>query len=114
MSYRYAVETHVGTIRTIAMHYVNNVPYLVSGGVDESIRYSCSWLFIFSLFNLSEAREQGTILFHHGDISALAFAGDDIMLSAGSDGKVVLWKTKDWSRLRNLGSHKCVSSLSPS
>ena len=97
---KYAVETHVGTIRTIAMHYVNNVPYLVSGGVDESIR----------LFNLSEAREQGTILFHHGDISALAFAGDDIMLSAGSDGKVVLWKTKDWSRLRNLGSHKSTVS----
>ena len=64
------------------------------------------FLLISSLFNLTEAKEQGTILFHHGDVNAIEFAGKEMFLSGGSDGKVVLWKTKDWSRVKTLGSHR--------
>lgn len=64
------------------------------------------FLLISSLFNLAEAKEQGTILFHHGDVNAIEFAGKEMLLSGGSDGKVVLWKTKDWSRVKTLGSHR--------
>ena len=63
-------------------------------------------MLISSLFNLTEAKEQGTILFHHGDVNAIEFAGKEMFLSGGSDGKVVLWKTKDWSRVKTLGSHR--------
>lgn len=89
------------------MHYVENVPFLLSGGADESIRCALCVLFVIcSLFNLTEAKEQGTILFHHGDVNTIEFAGQEMMLSGGSDGKVVLWRTKDWSRVKTLGSHR--------
>lgn len=36
--YRYAVETHIGSVKSLTSHYVGKTPYVLSGGVDESIR----------------------------------------------------------------------------
>lgn len=60
----------------------------------------------FSIFNLLEAKESGTILFHHGDVTCLVFAGHEFLLSGGADGKLAVWKTHDWSKVRTIGSHK--------
>ena len=35
---RYAVETHIGSVKSVASTIVKNIPYLLSGGVDEGIR----------------------------------------------------------------------------
>lgn len=59
-----------------------------------------------SIFNLSEAKESGTILFHHGDVTCLVFAGHEFLLSGGADGKIAVWKTQDWSKVRTLTGHK--------
>lgn len=37
---RYAVETHIGSVKSVASTVVKNIPYLLSGGVDEAIRYA--------------------------------------------------------------------------
>lgn len=36
---RYAVETHIGSVKSLASSYVGKIPTILSGGVDESIRY---------------------------------------------------------------------------
>ena len=98
MILEYAVETHIGSVKSVASTVVKNIPYLLSGGVDEAIR----------LFNLKEAKEVGTILFHQGDITTLQFAGPEFLISGGADGKIVVWKTEDWTKLHILGSHKAA------
>ncbi|KAK8824838.1 hypothetical protein WA538_005504 [Blastocystis sp. DL] len=102
MMLEYAVETHIGSVKSVAAEVVNGVPYLLSGGADESIR----------IFDLKEAKEDGTILFHQGDITCLEFAGPEFMISGGADGKIVVWKTDEWTKLHILGSHKAsVTSI---
>ena len=32
------METHIGSVKSVAAEVVNGVPYLLSGGADESIR----------------------------------------------------------------------------
>lgn len=59
-----------------------------------------------SIFNLNEAKESGTILFHQGDIQALAFAGNEFALSGGADGAIAIWKTSDWTKQKILGRHR--------
>ena len=36
--YRYAVETHIGSVKSLTSCQVGKIPYILSGGVDESIR----------------------------------------------------------------------------
>ena len=35
---RYAVETHIGSVKSVTSETVRNIPFLLSGGADESIR----------------------------------------------------------------------------
>lgn len=63
-------------------------------------------VFTIRLFDLKQAKEVGTILFHTGDITALQFAGTENLISGGADGKIVVWRTQDWTKLHILGSHK--------
>lgn len=35
---RYAVETHIGTVKSLASQKVGKIPFFLSGGADESIR----------------------------------------------------------------------------
>ena len=36
---RYAVETHIGTVKSLASQKVGKAPFFLSGGADESIRF---------------------------------------------------------------------------
>lgn len=36
---RYAVETHIGTVKSLASQKVGKTPFFLSGGADESIRF---------------------------------------------------------------------------
>ncbi|KAK9473021.1 WD40-repeat-containing domain protein [Dipodascopsis tothii] len=78
--------------------------YLVTGGNDEHIR----------LYDLQKRKEIGTMLYHDGSITRLSFitpAGSGAakwLLSAGEDGKILVWRTKDWEVLADMkkGGHK--------
>jgi protein MAK11 len=48
---------------------------------------------------------------HDGSITHLEFQGKSHMMSAGEDGKLCLWRTKDWESLKSFRGIKtaCTS-----
>lgn len=86
--------------------------YLVTGSNDELIR----------IFDLQKRKELGTLLGHQGTITKLQFSLEGIpdnetvsekaeksgkwLLSASEDGKIMIWRTKDWELFGVLKGHK--------
>ncbi|KAK9487408.1 WD40-repeat-containing domain protein [Lipomyces starkeyi] len=100
---------HTASIRSIA----HAKRYLVTGGNDEHIR----------LYDLQKRKEIGTLMYHEGTVTCLEFVNATLavednleeksaggngkwLLSAGEDGKVLVWRTKDWEVLANMKGHK--------
>ncbi|KAJ8096897.1 WD40-repeat-containing domain protein [Lipomyces tetrasporus] len=97
---------HTASIRTVA----HAKRYLVTGGNDEHIR----------LYDLQKRKEIGTLMFHEGSVTCLEFVspvvGEDEeksaggngkwLISGGEDGKVLIWRTKDWEVLGDMKGHK--------
>ncbi|KAI3406618.2 MAK11 [Candida oxycetoniae] len=95
--------------------------YLVTGSNDEHIR----------IYDLQKRKELGTLLSHQGTITALRFSkegnhnsasGGDAaapaaaavaaattagkwLLSGSEDGKIIIWRTKDWEIFATLKGH---------
>ncbi|KXS19819.1 WD40 repeat-like protein [Gonapodya prolifera JEL478] len=86
--------SHVSSIKCLASTSTSHL--LASGSVDESIR----------LYNLRTLRELGSLFHHQGTVSRLAFVGTRYMVSAGEDGKVCVWRSKDWELVKELKGHK--------
>ncbi|KAK9448687.1 WD40-repeat-containing domain protein [Limtongia smithiae] len=97
--------SHTASIRSIA----HAKRYLVTGGNDEHIR----------LYDLQKRKEIGTLMFHEGSVSCMEFTntrtskdnetlGSDgkWLLSGGEDGKILIWRTKDWEVLADMKGHK--------
>lgn len=70
--------------------------YLVSGSNDEHIK----------IYDLQKRKELGTLLHHNGSITSLSFFADKWLLSSGGDGKLCLWRVKDWEVLSEMKGHK--------
>ena len=70
---------HAGTVTTVA--FSPNGKILASGSVDQRVR----------LWNLTTGQHLHTFSNHTSKISALAFAGDDVLASGSSDGTVFIW-----------------------
>ncbi|CCE81830.1 Piso0_002505 [Millerozyma farinosa CBS 7064] len=86
--------------------------YLVTGSNDELIR----------IFDLQKRKELGTLLGHQGTITKLQFSLEGVpdnetisekaeksgkwLLSASEDGKIMIWRTKDWEMFGVLKGHK--------
>ncbi|KAK9478940.1 WD40-repeat-containing domain protein [Lipomyces japonicus] len=86
---------HAASIRALA----TSKRYLVSGSNDEHIR----------LYDLQKRKEIGTLMHHTGSVSCLVFVGPTTgkwLLSAADDGKILIWRTKDWEVLAELTGHK--------
>lgn len=82
---------HTQSIRCLA----ESKRYLTSGSNDEHIR----------IYDLQKRKELGTLLHHDGNITKLEFF-DKWLLSASDDGKICIWRTKDWEVLGELQGHK--------
>ncbi|KAK9456175.1 WD40-repeat-containing domain protein [Dipodascopsis uninucleata] len=99
---------HTASIRCMA----HSKRYLVTGGNDEHIR----------LYDLQKRKEIGTLMYHDGSVTCLEFvhaistsdeengnkgaSGGKWLLSGGEDGKVLLWRTKDWQVIVDMKGHK--------
>ncbi|KAL7753788.1 Protein mak11 [Sorochytrium milnesiophthora] len=69
---------------------------LATGGQDELIK----------LYSLKTMKSLGDLFMHTGDVTCVEFFAKSHMLSGGEDGKVVIWRTKDWEPLKTLKGHK--------
>lgn len=83
---------HIQSIRCLAQ----SKRYLVSGSNDENIR----------LYDLQKRKELGTLMQHEGNVTVLEFFDNKWLLSAGDDGRICIWRTKDWEVMGELKGHK--------
>lgn len=81
--------------------------YLVTGSNDEHIR----------IYDLQKRKELGTLLSHQGTVTTLKFSSEDSnketteksgrwLLSGSEDGKIIIWRTKDWEVFGTLKGHE--------
>lgn len=82
--------------------------YLVTGSNDEHIK----------IYDLQKRKELGTLLGHQGSITSLKFSNEGHidaentgvngkwLLSGSDDGKIIIWRTKDWEIFGTLKGHK--------
>lgn len=83
---------HTQSIRCLAQ----SKRYLTSGSNDEHIK----------LYDLQKRKELGTLLHHDGSITRLEFFDDKWLLSASDDGKICIWRARDWEVLGELKGHQ--------
>lgn len=76
--------------------------YMVSGSNDEHIR----------IYDMQKRKELGTLLAHQGSITSLKFSkaaenstNNKWLLSASADGKIIIWRVKDWENVGVLKGH---------
>lgn len=81
--------------------------YLVTGSKDEHIR----------IYDLKKRKELGNLLSHQGTVTTLKFSNDfsdddktthsgKWLLSGSEDGKIIIWRTKDWQLFGTLKGHQ--------
>lgn len=80
--------------------------YLVTGSNDEHIR----------IYDLQKRKELGTLLSHQGTVTTLRFSDEVLaedseksgkwLLSGSEDGKIIIWRTKDWEMFGTLKGHQ--------
>ncbi|KAF9436475.1 p21-activated protein kinase-interacting protein 1-like protein [Entomortierella beljakovae] len=83
---------HIGCIKSLAI----GGHYLASGSTDEKIQ----------LYDLRRRKELGALLQHQGTITTLSFHGKTHMLSGSDDGKICVWRSKDWECLKIMKGHQ--------
>lgn len=81
--------------------------YLVTGSNDEHIR----------IYDLQKRKELGTLLSHQGTVTTLRFSKEaeekqeshksgKWLLSGSEDGRINIWRTKDWELFGTLKGHQ--------
>lgn len=83
--------------------------YLVTGSNDEHIR----------IYDLQKRKELGNLLSHQGTVTTLKFSNEGTapgaetseksgkwLLSGSEDGKIIIWRTKDWETFSTLKGHQ--------
>ncbi|KAF9931814.1 p21-activated protein kinase-interacting protein 1-like protein [Linnemannia zychae] len=91
-------SAHIGCIKALAI----GGHFLASGSTDEKIQ----------LYDLKRRKELGALLQHQGTITALTFHTKSHMLSGSDDGKICVWRSKDWECLKSMkGNQASVHSI---
>ncbi|KAK0555678.1 Protein mak11 [Tilletia horrida] len=85
---------HVSAIRTIASGPEGS-RWLATGGTDELIK----------IWDLKKRVEVGALTGHEGNITSLAFPSRTFLISTGSDGRINIFRARDWALLRTLKGH---------
>lgn len=97
-------QAHALSIRSIDI----GKRYLVTGSNDEHIR----------IYDLQKRKELGTLLSHQGTVTTLRFSREVAqdkeethnsgkwLLSGSDDGKILIWRTKDWELFGTLKGHQ--------
>ncbi|KAI7831409.1 WD40-repeat-containing domain protein [Gamsiella multidivaricata] len=85
-------SAHIGCIKSLAI----GGHLLASGSTDEKIQ----------LYDLKRRKELGALLQHQGTITSLTFHNKTHMLSGSEDGKVCVWRSKDWECLKSMKGHQ--------
>lgn len=63
-------------------------------------------LLFHRLYDLKRRKELGALLQHQGTITALTFHNKTHMLSGSDDGKICVWRSKDWECLKIMKGHQ--------
>eukprot|EP01100_Stratorugosa_tubuloviscum_P004638 TRINITY_DN2167_c1_g2_i1.p1 TRINITY_DN2167_c1_g2~~TRINITY_DN2167_c1_g2_i1.p1 ORF type:complete len:261 (-),score=70.47 TRINITY_DN2167_c1_g2_i1:24-806(-) len=88
-------NSHLGCVKTCAI--TSNGNWLVTGSSDE----------IINIYNLKKRVEDGSIGgVHDGSITHLEFHENSHLISSSEDGKICIWRRKDWESLKVLNAHK--------
>lgn len=88
---------HTQSIRTLAW----SKKTLASGANDEHIR----------LYDLTRRKELGTLMRHDGAVIFLEFYKSKWLFSAGEDGLICIWRSKDWEILAELDHKAPVADI---
>ncbi|WFD00099.1 Protein mak11 [Malassezia yamatoensis] len=91
---QFVFPAHVASIRAVACAG-DGAKWLCTGGTDETIK----------VWDLRRKKEVGALIGHEGTITTLCFPSRTIMMSAGEDGVINLYRVRDWSLLRTLRGH---------
>ncbi|KAF8961123.1 p21-activated protein kinase-interacting protein 1-like protein [Entomortierella lignicola] len=83
---------HIGCIKSLSI----GGQFLASGSTDEKIQ----------LYDLKRRKELGALLQHQGTITSLCFHNKTHMLSGSDDGKICVWRSKDWECLKIMKGHQ--------
>ncbi|PVU94949.1 hypothetical protein BB561_002145 [Smittium simulii] len=91
ISPKFIMPIHIGYISTLSLCS----KFLASGSTDEVIK----------LFDIKRKKELGSLHEHTGTITKVQFFGTSHLLSASSDGSIIIYRTKDWEVLKVLRGH---------
>ncbi|WFD44402.1 Protein mak11 [Malassezia psittaci] len=91
---QFVFPAHVASIRAVACAG-DGAKWLCTGGTDETIK----------VWDLRRKKEVGALIGHEGTITTLCFPSRTIMMSAGEDGVINMYRVRDWSLLRTLRGH---------
>ncbi|OMJ14012.1 p21-activated protein kinase-interacting protein 1-like [Smittium culicis] len=96
---RFIMPSHINCVTTVSI----GKKFLASGSADEVIK----------LFDLKRQKELGSLHEHAGTISKLEFFGSSHLISASTDAKIIIFRTKDWEVLKVLRGHlKPINDIS--
>ncbi|KAE8260727.1 hypothetical protein A4X13_0g177 [Tilletia indica] len=85
---------HVSAIKTVACG-PDGSRWLATGGTDELIK----------IWDLKKRVEVGALTGHEGTITSLSFPSRTFLISTGSDGRINIFRARDWALLRTLKGH---------
>ncbi|CAD6887994.1 unnamed protein product [Tilletia laevis] len=85
---------HVSAIKTVACGPEGS-RWLATGGTDELIK----------IWDLKKRVEVGALTGHEGTITSLSFPSRTFLISTGSDGRINIFRARDWALLRTLKGH---------
>lgn len=112
-------DAHDTVVKCLALAHTGKGLMLATGSEDETIRcgqcaaasrpprrIAHSRAAAASVFDLTAAREVGTLMEHTTAVSCMQFYNGTHLLSGSMDGKICIFRVSDWAVLHTLGGHR--------